>query len=225
MPGKLSFKVVLDRPPRLCQLSENGWGTLKVTEISKLDAARRQLLAALHIHWYLNEPIAVYTLAANSWEVCNSLLKKDEKIRILQEIVDVHGSTAKEIVGLINAPRNFVKHADNDPDALLPDIRESDCDAVILTACLDYMFANGRSPYSVGIFLSWYSAIYPNKTGDFMRETADLLFPDIGSLDREQQKLAARKILAHPTPKQILNDHRNELSDNYRWTSFRKLFS
>ena len=193
-------------------------------EISKLDAARRQLLAALHIHWYLNEPIAVYTLAANSWEVCNSLLKKDEKIRILQEIVEVYGGTAKEIVGLINAPRNFVKHADKDPDAVFPDIKEDDCDAVILTACLDYMFANGRSPYSMGVFLSWYSAIYPDRTGDFMRETADLLFPKIGSLDRDQQKLAARSVLTSPTPPQIFHDHRNELSDNHRWARFRLIF-
>ncbi|GAA5663413.1 hypothetical protein Brsp07_01891 [Brucella sp. NBRC 14130] len=192
--------------------------------ISKIDAARRQLLAALHIHWYLNEPIAVYTLAANSWEVCNSLLKKDEKIRILQEIVDVYGGTAKEIVGLINAPRNFVKHADKDPDAVFTDIKEDDCDAVILTACLDYMFANGRSPYSMGIFLSWYSAIYPDKTGDFMREIADLLFPNLGSKGRDQQKLAARTVLANPTPPQIFNDHRNELSDNYRWAQFRLIF-
>ncbi|MFC0246519.1 hypothetical protein [Falsochrobactrum ovis] len=198
---------------------------MKLEVISKLDAARRQLLAALHIHWYLNEPIAVYTLAANSWEVCNSLLKKDEKIRILQQITEAYGAPPKEIIDLINAPRNFVKHADRDPDAVFPDIKEEDCDAVLLTACLDYMFANGRSPYIMGIFLSWYSAIYQKKVGVFMEETAQLLFPELAFLNREQQKKAARKVLSNPTPPLIFHDHRTELTDNHRWVHFKKVFN
>lgn len=197
----------------------------QLLEITKLDAARRQILAALHLHWYANEPIAVYTLAANSWEVCNSLLKRDDKIRILQEITDVYGTPPKEIINLINAPRNFVKHADRNPDAVFPDIKEENCDAVLLTACLDYMFANGRSPYIMGVFLSWYSAIYSDKTGSFMQETAELLFPELAFMDREQQKMAARSVLVQPTPPLIFNDNRNELSDNYRWVKFRSLFA
>lgn len=197
----------------------------QLSEISKLGAARRQILAALHLHWYANEPIAVYTLAANSWEVCNSLLKRDDKIRIVQEITDTYGAPPKEIIDLINAPRNFVKHADRDPDAVFPEIKEEDCDAVLLTACLDYMFANGRSPYIMGVFLSWYSGIYQEKIDGFMRETAELLFPQIDQLNRQQQKKAARTLLSNPTPPAFLHDHRNELTDNHRWVHFRNVFN
>ncbi|WP_208247794.1 hypothetical protein WGT02_28390 (plasmid) [Rhizobium sp. T1470] len=44
--------------------------------ITKIDAARRQLLTAIHLHWFFVEPIAVDQLAANASEICDSILKK-----------------------------------------------------------------------------------------------------------------------------------------------------
>lgn len=192
-------------------------------QISKLDAARRQLLAAIHIHWYMDEPIAVYSLAANVWEICDALLARQNKIRILEEITSSQGIMPRAVRDLINAPRNFVKHADRDPDTAIDDFSHSDCDAILLTACLDYMFANGRSPYGAGVFVTWYSAIYPEKTEHFFRAEAEAIFPGLASDSRERQVQAARDFLQRP-PQVVLNDVRNELTDNYRWSNLKLLF-
>ncbi|KAB2716965.1 hypothetical protein [Brucella intermedia] len=192
-------------------------------QISKLDAARRQLLAAIHIHWYMDEPIAVYSLAANVWEICDALLARQNKIRILAEITSSQGIMPRAVRDLINAPRNFVKHADRDPDTVIDDLSHSDCDAILLTACLDYMFANGRSPYCAGVFVAWYSAIYPEKTELFFRSEAEAIFAGLAAESRERQVQAARDFLSRP-PKVVLNDVRNELTDNYRWSNLKQIF-
>ncbi|MGO7366358.1 hypothetical protein [Rhizobium leguminosarum] len=54
--------------------------------IAKLDAARRQLLAAIHLHWFFIEPIAVYQLATNASEICDAILKKSGGTRIKQHV-------------------------------------------------------------------------------------------------------------------------------------------
>ncbi|PSH68537.1 hypothetical protein CU102_12285 [Phyllobacterium brassicacearum] len=191
--------------------------------MNKLDAARRQLLAAIHIHWYLKEPLAVYSLATNAWEISNTLLEKADRLRMIREIAESQGSTPRQIKDLINLPRNFIKHADRDPDATQPDITDTDCDAMLETACIDYMMAAGRSHIIMGIYLAWYSAIFPEKVGSFLREAADLFFPNLFTMPRADQILAARKAASQPIPSNVLNAYRNELTDNHRWTALRSL--
>jgi hypothetical protein len=189
--------------------------------VNKLDAARRQLLAAIHLHWYFDEPIAVYTLAGNAWQLSHDLLKKADRIRIVEEMARSHGRPQKEFWDLINRPRNFFKHADNDPEATAPDVHFSDCDAMIESACVDYMVAAGRSPIVVGIFVAWYSAVYPEKTGDFMRYAGDELFGDLSDLDRAEHLRRARVVAAKPVSSEVLHNIRNEMTDNYRWAGLR----
>lgn len=189
--------------------------------ITKLDAARRQLLAAIHLHWYFQEPIAVYSLASNAAEVCDTLLKKSNSLRLRQEIAAVHGCTEREIAALFNRPRNFIKHADRDADDISPEIDDDDCDAIIQTACIDYMMAAGRSPYIFGLFVTWYSAVYPTKTGAFFREAADQIFPGLATMDRREQILSARKAASASTPSDALHHRSNELTDNWRWVELR----
>lgn len=191
-------------------------------QISKLDAARRQLLAAIHLHWYFTEPLAVYSLASNTWEICDTLLKHMDKVRLLREISEVHGSTDREIRKLINEPRNFLKHADRDPDGTMQDLDAADCDAIVETACIDYMMASGRSPSILGLYLAWYSAINPEKTGGFFRGGADTFFPGLAERPRAEQIRAARKLAIQPLPSPVLNDPKNELTDNWRWASLRE---
>lgn len=191
-------------------------------EITKLDAARRQLLAAIHMHWYCNEPIAVYSLATNVWEICDALSKRAKATTIADHIGDVHGLSFAEIKKLINAPRNFIKHADRDPDGSIADITHLDCDAIVMTACLDYMAASGRSPAIVGLFVIWYCAINPDRVGGLCREATPLYFPNIHGADRKDQVQAARVEALKPLPSEVLNNWRNELSDIWRWKPLRE---
>lgn len=190
--------------------------------LNKLDAARRQLLAAIHLQWFLLEPIATYHLAANAAEICDELLKRRSSVRLRQQIRDAHGLSEREVTDMINFPRNFTKHADRDPEAEIYDILPEDADAMVMTACIDYCIASGRSPHSVGIFVAWYAAINPEKTGDFGKAAADVLFPNLVACPRSHQVAAARSVVGRPLSSPILNDKRNELTDNWRWISLRE---
>lgn len=191
-------------------------------QISKLDAARRQLLAAIHLNWFLTEPIATYQLAANAAEICDSLLASMDRFRMKEHIRQVTGWNEKDVAALINTPRNFTKHANRDPHAVMDDISHEDCDAVIVTACMDYGIASGRSPLPVGVFLAWHSAIYPSETDGLFVGVAKQLFPDLQKETRETQVRAARKYLAGPADGWLLNDARNEMTDAWRWSDLRK---
>ena len=193
-----------------------------MTQITKLDAARRQLLAAIHIHWYLEEPLAVYTLAANSWEIADALLKTvTGKLRMIDQFVVAHGKPAEEFRKLLNQPRNFIKHADRDPFALAPDITDEDCDAALMFACVDYMVASGRSPYILGLFVAWYAGVYPLKTGDFSRSEADAEFPGLQAVSRKDQRAAARSAAGKWGKSPLIAHPKNELTDNSRWINLR----
>lgn len=193
-------------------------------DISKIDSARRQLLAAIHVQWYMNEPIATYQLAANAAEICDALLKRMNKIRMRERLMEVHGMTESQALNMVNVPRNFTKHADRDPDGLMEDITPEDADALVLTACMDYSIAAGRSPAAVGLFIGWFAAINPEKLGHFYKEVADELFPSIRGLPRESQIEAARKVASSPLSSKLLNHPKNELSDKWRWVRFRQQF-
>lgn len=192
-----------------------------MSSLSKIDAARRQMLAAIHIHWYLDEPLAVYTLAANCWEISDALLNRGGKVRMIDQFVASHGKPAKDFRDQLNGPRNFLKHADRDPDAVIPEISDHDCDSTLAVACLDYMVASGRSPYVLGLFLIWFASIYPAKTGDFLRPEAEGLFPGLSAMPRKDQIAAARVAATKWGKSALMADAKNELTDNSRWTRLR----
>ena len=192
-------------------------------QITKLDSARRQLLAAIHIQWYMTEPIAAYQLAANSAEICDALLKLEGNVRMRERLMEVHGISEREARLMVNIPRNFTKHADNDPHATMEDIRDVDADALVMTACIDYTVTARKSPSAVGLFIAWFAATNPDLTGGFCREAAEQLFPSLEVRPREEQLAAARAILNKPINRELLDHLRNELTDNWRWVKFRHL--
>ena len=141
-----------------------------------------------------------------------------------KRFIEVHGSSEKQIADAFNKARNFTKHADKDPDALIEDVSDFDAETVIMVACVDYCVLAGKSPIPVGLFITWFAAVYPDRTGSFFKREAEDWFPGLGSLDREAQVSAARTALAKPVPHEVLNARRTELTDNWRWVELRKKF-
>ncbi|WP_421440634.1 hypothetical protein [Agrobacterium tumefaciens] len=191
-------------------------------KINKLDGARRQLLAAIHLHWFFLEPLVVYQLAANASEVCDSLISASGGMRMREEIASVHGWTEKDVNIIINGPRNFVKHADRNPHDEIDEIGFDECDAMLLTACVDYCLASKRSPAIVGLFVAWYAAKNPDKTGDFFADVGDTVFPNLTALDHAGQIAAARKQAQSVLTSDILRDPRTEMTDNWRWAELQR---
>src|SRR5271163_1574815 len=89
--------------------------------ISKLDAAKRQLDSALTLYFRYGDPVSTYTLTAAAHQILMDLGKQDG----VESIVKSHGVKAikeefqKEYLKKINEAENFFKHADRDPNELL----------------------------------------------------------------------------------------------------------
>ena len=88
--------------------------------LAKQDVARSQLLAALNLFFDDGDPVSVYTLASNAWEIIDSLCVSNEIESISNETrgnISIDKDLKKDY---INGPyRNFFKHADRDPEGIL----------------------------------------------------------------------------------------------------------
>ena len=184
--------------------------------LSKLDVARRQLVTAIRLFFDSEDPVSVFTLAANSWEVIDALCDKSDVDSICNESRE-HTPEGKDLkTDYINSPfRNFFKHADRDPEDQLDGFDEKKCDGVIFLAVEDYMRLTGKSPLEFQVFQLWYLAVYLEKVSDDalerIVESTEHEFPNIRSLSREEQVLQGRNSLEHAmADTALLNDHRTE---------------
>ena len=98
--------------------------------ISKLDAARAQLDAAIELYFTTENPVAVHTLTAAAYNILRDIARKSGsghpflKTSFIDEYPE---DKRKGIHEFINHPENFLKHADRDADGILdlnPEITE-----------------------------------------------------------------------------------------------------
>jgi len=117
----------------------------------------------------------------------------------------------------INSPfRNFFKHADRDPDAVLQEFDESAVDGILFLAVEDYIRMRGKSPVEFQVYQLWYLACHPEKMAsdrvDEILETVASMFPNMATLSRKQQIAMGQHALEHAIlDHDVLSDTRTEL--------------
>ena len=130
--------------------------------LTKLDAARRQLVTAIRLHFADRDAVSVYTLATNAQEILSTLCDKAGVRSLRSNIGRPAGMIDAEVQSkLINPARNFFKHADRDPDGQWPNFEEADCDHILLMPCFDIKELEGKAPMEAQVFLTWYGALHP----------------------------------------------------------------
>jgi hypothetical protein len=88
--------------------------------INKLTAAKEQIDAAILLMVEGGSVIAVHTLAAAALEITEHLSKHRRVIGAQTELLHaIRPEKRKEIADLMRKPKNFFKHADKDPEALI----------------------------------------------------------------------------------------------------------
>ncbi len=88
-------------------------------KLTKLDAAKRQIITALQLYFANGDPAATHTLAAAGHELVRGVSRARGSGPMLVKDVALDRiipSYQKEYIRRINAPANFFKHADQDPD-------------------------------------------------------------------------------------------------------------
>ncbi|MCO1370614.1 hypothetical protein L0Z42_08565 [Burkholderia multivorans] len=171
--------------------------------VTKIDAARRQLITAIRLFFEGGDPVSVYSLASNAWEVidvlCTSAGVESFSKEARENLPDGH--TLKYYV---NEPcRNFFKHAEQDPN---PDswveMPEANVAAILFLAAEDYIRFRQGGPVEAQVFQLWFIAVFPEKvTADdsvaqSKLEAAQLAFPGLANLGWPEKIEMGRQVLA-----------------------------
>ena len=180
--------------------------------LTKIDVARRQLVTAIRLLFDGEDSVSIFSLAANAWEVIDVLCNKAG--------VDSFSNQAREQIqggkdlkrDFINSPyRNFFKHADQDGEAVLLPLKDSDVDSLIFLAVEDYLRFQKKSPVEFQVFQLWFMCIYTDKvSAEALSEVLGAIkskFPNINSLVRADCLAMGKKVLVDAREDQeLLND-------------------
>ena len=89
-----------------------------IIEITKLEAARRQLRAAIRLWFDSGDPISIHTLAAATYEILHTLFRRRGLRGLIFDFDLVKDEHRQDWVKGIKAMAGFFKHADRDPDGV-----------------------------------------------------------------------------------------------------------
>jgi hypothetical protein len=140
--------------------AEGNVSDLPIEKITKIDAAKRQLDFAIKAHFRREDPLPIVTLAHAAAEVLRDLgrMKGARSLIIDNELVRPEKRT--QFRALVNAPANFLKHADRDPDRVL-NLRPEMPFWVIFDAVLLYQQIAGSLWPAGTMFATWFFAKHP----------------------------------------------------------------
>lgn len=124
--------------------------------VTKLDAARRQIETAILLYFNSREALSVHTLAAAAQGILHVLSERAGKKSPLQEsLAALPVDLKKKIEVALRGPQNFLKHADRDPDGELqfsPELTE----AILYDSVAAYVRLTGEmSPIFQAFVLSF----------------------------------------------------------------------
>ena len=126
-------------------------------QLSKLDAARRQIESAIRLYFHEGDPVAIHTLVAAGYELLRDLNKHRGgepmffKDRFLDHIVP---EMRPEFVRVVNEAENFFKHADRDPEKMLI-FNPQQSELLLLDACEKYLELTSERLPLLRVFQLW----------------------------------------------------------------------
>lgn len=168
--------------------------------VDKTEAARRQIDAAIRMLFSHEEPVAIHTLAMAALGILKDLASKNVQSNLDNIIASmIAPEKTKEFWNIIKRPANFLKHADNDPEALLDGVEEEINDFVLLWASLYYKESAHRLTPEMGTLLTWCIVLYPDiLKGDapFPEELLVAARQDVAAESRWDKLEIGRKLLA-----------------------------
>ncbi len=174
-----------------------------MTRIEKLEAARRNLAAAVRLFFERDDPIAIHTLAASAQGVIRDVAKARglAHTSILHDHPDIPAGARKEWINILNSPRNFFKHADADPNGTL-EFDDSVNKTLLLDACLILSEVSDRVLSEANVYIGWFTTANPELRGALSNNVIGDYAVRNGILPEDFDKfrdLCGRKLIIEPT--------------------------
>lgn len=132
----------------------------KAVKITKLDAAKRQLQTAVRLYFNDEDPISICTLTRAAHEIISVLNEKHGKSTMIMSDKLIVDKYKEEFRKIMNAPKNFFKHADKDPAGIL-DFNPEENEFFLLDGCENYEILTGEKVPHFIIYRNWFYAKYP----------------------------------------------------------------
>jgi hypothetical protein len=128
--------------------------------ITKLDAAERQIVAAVRLLFDGGDPVPIYALAAAAREITTTLCVKRHIRSAIDDFHDLFPEkTRKQMYDWVHAHANFFKHANTDPDDVLHGFEADEAQAVLYLACIDFgRLCEDRPVVEADVFEAWFFA-------------------------------------------------------------------
>ena len=185
---------------------------MKNHQLHKIDAAKRQLITAIRLFFSNDDSVSVFTLAGNAWEIIDTLCQQNS-IGSLSDETESRLPDGVTLRCYINPIRNFLKHADRDPDGVLTGFSDESNDSVLILAVEDYIRFRKKSPIEFQVYQIWYFAIYPEKLSERYsinhKPDFEQLFPDILKCSRKEQKTMGQEAMQNAKRDRELINHRD----------------
>lgn len=126
-------------------------------QLSKLDIAKRQLEAAINLHFSGGDYLAVITLAGAAEEILGKLLQRQGDRAMIDDLVELDkemtgGRPFETIRKEANGARNSLKHA-NDPGEDQVTIEPGEAVAMLARAMVNYVWlAKSSTPFMIRLY-------------------------------------------------------------------------
>ena len=134
---------------------------MKELQISKLDAALRQLQTAILLYFNSRDPVSTHTLTAAAYNIMrdirNSRGVSFDMFKDAHYVVDQYKDEFKR---LLNKSENFFKHADRD-STHLHRFQIATTELLLIDACDAYIKLTGEEPELIAIFKRWHAVRHP----------------------------------------------------------------
>jgi hypothetical protein len=130
--------------------------------VNKIDAARRQIDAAIRMLFDNGDPVAIHTLAAAGGRILRDLCgaKGTPMHQMFKGVI--RPDKEKEFWEAMNRPANFFKHADRDADEILDDVDERFNDFTLFYA-VEYYRDLGYTPTAeMRAFMTFFTVTNPD---------------------------------------------------------------
>lgn len=138
-------------------------------DISKLDAAKRQLDTAINLYFKDADPVSIHTLTAAAHQILMDLAKIEGIKSFMKDTSIIRKGKEKEFLAMINEAENFFKHAEKDPRGLLK-FSPGETEALLLDAVEMYMQVTKEMPEDMSIYRVWFLLKNPEIVSDEIKK-------------------------------------------------------
>ena len=126
-------------------------------KVTKFDAVRRQLDAAIRLYFGEDDPVAIHTLTAAAHQLLSDLNQASSGAPTLKDTILSHVRPDKrdDARRLLSAASNFFKHADRDPHTVL-EFLPSQTEILLLDGCLKYRDVTRELVPTLATYQTWF---------------------------------------------------------------------